>query len=103
MLTVLNKWDTVSDEPHDRVGNTFYISARHGWGLDELLQGIVEALPPDRRRVTLLLPFSKGALAEECRRDGAVDLEEWVAEGLRMTVTLGARLLNITEPYQVEE
>lgn len=101
-ITVMNKCDRVTALPETE-GTTVCISAKDRIGFDNLLQAITDALPPDRRRVTLLLPFSKGALAEECRRDGAVDSEEWVAEGLRMTVTLGARLLNITEPYQVEE
>ncbi len=103
ILSVLNKWDTVSDTPHDRVGDTFYISALHGWGLDELLLGIAEALPPDRRRVTLLFPFSEGALAEQCRKEGAVEDEEYVPEGLRMTVTLGTRLLELTARYEITE
>jgi len=102
VLSVLNKWDTVSDEPHERVGNTFYISALHGWGLQELLAGIVEALPPDRRRVTLLFPFSEGALAERCRKEGAVEYEEYVPEGLRMTVTLGPVLLDLTSRFEEE-
>ncbi len=102
VLSVLNKWDTVEDVPHERVGNTFYISALHGWGLAELLDGIVEALPPDRRRVTLLFPFSEGALAERCRKEGAVEYEEYVPEGLRMTVTLGPVLLELTARYEEE-
>lgn len=103
ILSVLNKWDTVSDAPHERVGDTFYISALHGWGLEALLLGIAEALPPDRRRVTLLFPFSQGALAEQCRKEGAVEYEEYVPEGLRMTVTLGSRLLESTAPYEITE
>ncbi len=101
-ITVMNKCDRVTVLPQTD-GNTVYISAKEHIGFDRLLEAITAALPPDRRRVTLLFPFSKGALAEECRRDGAVESEEWVADGLRMTVTLGARLLNLTEVYQVEE
>ncbi|MBQ4616836.1 MAG: GTPase HflX [Clostridia bacterium] len=103
ILSVLNKWDTVSDAPHAPVGNTFYISALHGWGLDALLDGIAAALPPDRKRVSLLFPFSEGALAERCRKEGAVEFEEYVPEGLRMTVTLGAALLEMTARFTVDE
>ena len=102
ILSVLNKWDTVSDTPHEPVGRTFYISALHGWGIDELLDGIAAALPPDRRKVNLLFPFSEGALAERCRKEGAVEYEEYVPEGLRMTVTLGASLLDATAAYVYE-
>ncbi len=102
ILSVLNKWDTVSDTPHEPAGRTFYISALHGWGIDELLEGIAAALPPDRRKVELLFPFSEGALAERCRKEGAVEYEEYVPEGLRMTVTLGAPLLDATAAYIYE-
>ena len=102
ILTVFNKCDLPAALPlHDRDG-AVCISAVTGEGIDELLERLCEALPPDRKRVKLLLPFDKGALAGECRREGAVEHEEYVPEGLSMTVTLGARLLEITKPYQVE-
>ncbi len=101
VLQVMNKCDLVPmvDRPD---GQYLYISAVTGMGLAELLQAVAMALPPNRRRVKLLLPFSKGALAEQCRRDGSVEQEEYVAEGLSMTVTLGARLLAETADYVVE-
>ena len=99
VLQVMNKCDLVPD-----IGNRYLtISAITGDGIDHLLSAVAEALPPDRKKVRLLLPFSKGALAEECRRDGQVEYEEYVPEGLAMTVILGARLLAETEPYVVEE
>ena len=77
----------------------FAVSAKTGEGLPALLEAVAAALPPDRRRVTLLLPFSQGALAEQCRREGAVEREEYVPDGLSMTVTLGVRLLNAVRDY----
>ena len=49
--------------------------------------------------MTLLLPFSQGALAERCRREGAGEREEYVPDWLSMTVTLGVRLLNAVQDY----
>ena len=83
-------------------GRSVCISARTGEGIDRLLEAVVEALPKDRRLVTLLLPFSAGALAERCRREGAVESEEYVPEGLSMTVTLGEPLLDTVKEYIVE-
>ena len=101
VLRVMNKCDLapeIGDNP-----NHIRISALSGDGVDKLLEAVAEALPPDRKKVKLLLPFSKGALAEQCRRDGQVEYEEYVPEGLAMTVILGARLLAETEEYVVEE
>ena len=101
VLRVMNKCDLapeIGDNP-----NHIRISALSGDGVETLLEAVAAALPPDRKRVKLLLPFSKGALAEQCRRDGQVEYEEYVPEGLAMTVILGARLLAETEEYIVEE
>ena len=101
IIRVMNKCDLAPD-----LGESprfLRISAKNGTGIDALLTAIAEALPPDRKKVKLLLPFSKGALAEQCRRDGQVEYEEYVPEGLSMTVILGARLLAETAEYVVEE
>ena len=101
VLRVMNKCDLapeIGDSP-----NHIRISALSGDGVDVLLEAVAAALPPDRKKVKLLLPFSKGALAEQCRRDGQVEYEEYVPEGLSMTVILGARLLAETAEYVVEE
>jgi len=101
VLRVMNKCDLapgIGENP-----NHICISALSGDGIDVLLEAVAAALPPDRKKVKLLLPFSKGALAEQCRRDGQVEHEEYVPEGLAMTVTLGARLLAEVAEYIVEE
>ncbi|MBE6806776.1 MAG: GTPase HflX [Ruminococcaceae bacterium] len=101
ILRVMNKCDLapeLGDSPR-----FIRISAKNGTGIEALLAAVAEALPPDRKKVKLLLPFSKGALAEQCRRDGQVEYEEYVPEGLAMTVILGARLLAETAEYVVEE
>ena len=102
ILQVMNKWDRVIAAPAEETARRVCISARTGQGLPQLLERVAALLPPDRRRVTLLLPFSQGALAEQCRREGQVEREEYVPEGLSMTVTLGARLLAETAPYVIE-
>ena len=102
VLQVMNKCDLVPDIAAQADRRCLYISAATGEGMAELLQAVALALPPDRRKVKLLLPFSKGALAEQCRREGSVEHEEYVPEGLSMIVTLGARLLAETAEYVVE-
>ncbi|MBQ8684160.1 MAG: GTPase HflX [Clostridia bacterium] len=103
VLRVMNKCDLVPAITMGVTLSNICISARSGEGVPALLDAVAAALPPDRKRVKLLLPFSKGALAEQCRRDGQVEFEEYVPEGLSMTVILGARLLAETAAYVVEE
>lgn len=103
VLQVFNKCDRVSPDSIPLGKNRVAISAITGEGIPELLAAIADALPPDRRRVTLLFPFSLGALAEECRREGAVESEEYVPEGLQMTVILGSRMLKKVADAGVQE
>lgn len=101
IIRVMNKCDVAWEVAE--ADRAVCISARTGEGVPALLEAVAAALPPDRRRVELLLPFSKGALAEQCRRDGQVEYEEYVPEGLRMRVVLGTRLLAETAAYTTEE
>lgn len=105
VLTVFNKCDRPAALPalEPDGSEPLCISALNGRGIDRLLERITEALPPDRRRLQLLLPFDKGALAGLCRREGAVESEEYCETGLRMTVTLSLRILEQVRPYIVEE
>ncbi|HBT63271.1 MAG TPA: GTPase HflX [Ruminococcaceae bacterium] len=101
IISVLNKCDLEFDYLPDAAQKSIRISALTGEGLDQLLEAVAAALPPDRRKVTLLFPYSKGALAEQCRRDGAVESDEYTPEGNRMTATIGLRLLELCKDYIV--
>lgn len=105
VLTVFNKCDRIAALPTWESGNAapLCISAKTGGGIDNLLERIAAALPPDRRRVKLLLPFDKGALAGLCRREGAVEAENYCENGLEMTVTIGLRILEQVRPYIIGE
>ena len=105
VLTVFNKCDRPAALPalEPDGSEPLCISAITGGGIERLLEHVADALPPDRRRVHLLLPFDKGALAGLCRREGAVETEEYCESGLKMTVTLSLRILEQVRPYIVEE
>lgn len=87
IITVLNKCDLVNDIQIPLVGNCVRISAKTGEGLDELLKKINDSLPPTRKRVKILLPFSMGGVAAELRKTGVVHSEEYTSEGLLLDIT----------------
>ncbi len=100
VIPVLNKCDKAADILLPEAGrNAVRISAKTGEGLSVLLEAVAAALPPDRRRVTMLLPFKEGGLAEQCRREGAVEHDEYTSDGILLTATIGLRLLSAVEPY----
>ena len=101
-LRVYNKCDLLGGPIALGGRRAVAISAATGAGLTQLLDTLAAVLPPDRRRVQVLIPFREGALAERCRREGAVEKEQFTPEGVQMTVTLGLRELEAVRPYLME-
>lgn len=103
IITALNKCDVSGDDATiPLLGNTVRISAKNGDGLSELLLMTQRLLPPTRKRIKLLLPFNKGALASQLRKDGVVHSEEYTAQGLLLDVTADVRMLEECKEYITE-
>ena len=102
IIAVFNKCDVAPDIGWLSAGlRSVKISALSGEGLDLLLEEIVKALPPTRKKVSLLLPYSMGSEAALLRSDGAVEKEEYREDGLFMTVTADINLLDKYKEYIV--
>ena len=102
IIAVFNKCDAAPDLSWLSAGlHSVKISALTGEGLDGLLNEMVRALPPTRKKVTLLLPYSMGSDAALLREKGALDREEYRPDGLLMTVTADAKLLERYKDYIV--
>ena len=86
VITVLNKCDLVNDISIPTV-KSVRVSAKTGEGITELLEAVQQALPPTRKRVKILLPFSMGGAAAELRKTGVVHSEEYTADGLLLDIT----------------
>lgn len=103
IITALNKCDVSGDDATiPLLGNTVRISAKNGDGLSELLLMTQKLLPSTRKRIKLLLPFNKGALASQLRKDGVVHSEEYTAQGLLLDVTADVRMLEECKEYITE-
>ncbi len=104
ILSVMNKCDLCPEVLNTlSIGSTVRISAKTGQGIDRLLLAIEEALPEKTELVTALLPFDKAGLAAQARRDGVVEAEEYVENGLLLTARAGGRLLAQLREFEVGE
>ena len=103
IITVLNKSDIASRDNIPLISNAVRISALSGKGTDELLERIAKALPPTRKRVKMLLPFSKGGAAAEIRKTGVIHSEEYVADGLLLDATVEMFTLEKYKEFILEE
>lgn len=104
VINVFNKCD-IAQTAEDKI--YFYgsgspcvkISARTGEGVDDLLLAIQNALPQTRKRVKLLIPFDKGAVAAKIRQDGVVHFEEYTENGLVIEATAEISYLDTIKDY----
>ena len=103
-VTVYNKCDALQTPwllPVSR--DAVMISAINGRGFDQLMEAVMEALPPTRRRVLLLMPYTQGSLTDRVRREGAVSAEEYRADGVFMDAVVGVELLPKLLDYVLPE
>ena len=95
VISVMNKCDLVGDiYSMPTFGKTVMISALNKRGFDELLDAILKELPPTRKQVEFMVPFSAGAFAARVRKEGVVHEEEYRPEGLYMKATVDILLID---------
>lgn len=100
IISVINKCDLVKDVfDLPIIGKSVMISAVNGTNIDKLLEEIAKALPPTRRKVELMLPFSKGSIAAQIRTDGVILEEEYTPDGLKLTAIADIKFLNTIKEY----
>lgn len=100
IINVLNKCDLVPNIlDYDLIGKSVRISAKTGYGIDELLEQIEKALPQTRRRVRMLIPFDKGSIAGALRENGVVHSQEYTEKGILIEATAEISFLEAIKEY----
>lgn len=100
IINVLNKSDKACNSDFDFYENTVKISALTGEGIDLLLAAVEKALPQNKRRIKVLLPFDKLKLAAIVRQ-GVIHSEEYLDNGLLLDATVKIQYLKDLNDYIV--
>lgn len=101
MLNVLNKVDLIPGERPICTDDCVLISAATGEGINEMLKKISKMLPPSQVRMTLMIPYSDGALSGAIRESGRIFSEEFTPEGVKTDALVDVKLIKRAEPYQI--
>lgn len=102
IINVLNKCDLVPEILNFAlVGRSVHISAKTGYGIDDLLEEISNALPKTTAKVKLLIPFSMAKIASEIRNHGAVESEAYTENGVEITAVAETSYLDTIKEYIV--
>ena len=100
IISVFNKCDLVgnpNDLPMGR--DTVRICAKMGIGTEELLNTIEKNLPVRLMRFNLLIPFDKASVIATLRNAGALQSEEYTADGIKIEAIVEEPLWHLVEPY----
>ncbi|MGI6557762.1 MAG: GTPase HflX [Limnochordia bacterium] len=105
LLTVFNKVDLLSPDQRTRLRNghpdAVLISARHGWGIPELLDAVGRLLPDPTVLADFHLPYDRGDLVGYLHDQGQVLEERYTNQGIRMKVIMPRILANRLAEYRV--
>ncbi len=102
VITVYNKCDLVKnpfDLPSSR--DSVRICAKEGIGIEELLRKVEENLPIKLRHYKLLFPFDKASVIAVLRQAGALQSEEYTAEGIAVDAVVEESLWHLVDKYSV--
>src|SRR5215204_2004925 len=104
-LLVLNKMDAASAEQLTTLRSTYrdaaVISARTGWGIDQLRAMTEVRLPRPAVEIRVLLPYQRGDLLDRIHRTGEILVNEHTSEGTVVLARVNAALAAELAPYEV--
>lgn len=111
MLVLYNKADKVENFAGDIplvTGNHIHMSAGKGIGMTELLDMIMSRLFPPEQELSLLLPYSEGALLHRLTEQGTILEQEYRGDGVfvKVRITLSPKLGSLQaklDSFQVDD
>ncbi len=103
VLRLYNKAELV--EPTDiPVGeDVVRISAKHGYGMEDLLKSIETALGQSRHHIVVTLPYSMGGLLETLHNNAQVLSTDYTGEGIVVETIVDEILYGRMKPYITKE
>ncbi len=103
-LILLNKFDKAKDEAEENLQklrlkfpDSLCVSAKDQWGFDELKDKIYGLLLGESAEY--IIPVSQMALINELKKNGCIENEEWLDDGVHIKTRATGRLLALLSPF----
>jgi GTP-binding protein HflX len=101
-ITVYNKIDLADESFIPQASeNSVEISAKTGYGIDNLLQKICSIMPEKRYNIKVLIPYLQGSLVSIIHKEAFVKTEEHTDKGTLMEIVADSKLMAIVSDYIV--
>lgn len=95
-IIAVNKADVASPEVLMEIlrkeSNAYAISARTGYGIENLIRAVEAALPKPKIEIRAIIPFSRGDLVSAVHEQGEIISEEYLPEGTKLHAMVGGAL-----------
>jgi GTP-binding protein HflX len=103
VLRCYNKADLVDSTEIPIGEDVVKMSAKRGFGMDELLKAIETALGHSRHHVVLTLPYSQGGLVDTLHKNAHVKSVEYTGDGIVVETVLDPILYGRLKEYITKE
>ena len=103
VLRCFNKADLVAPTDIPIGEDVVRISARHGYGMEQLLEAIENALGQSRHHVVLTLPYAQGGLVDTLHKNAQVKSVDYTGEGIVVETVLDPILYGRLKEYITKE
>ena len=103
VLSCYNKADLVASEDIPVGRDVVKISAKHGIGMDTLCKAIEDALGHSLHHITILLPYSMGAMLDTLHSSAQVKQVEYTQDGMEVEAVVDPVLYGKLKDYIVKE
>ena len=103
VLRCYNKADLVEATDVPIGEDVVRMSAKRGFGMDELLKAIENALGHSRHHVMLTLPYSQGGLVDTLHKNAQVKSVDYIGEGIVVETVLDPILYGRLKEYITKE
>ena len=105
-IIAINKADIASPEVLMEIlrkeSNAYAISARTGYGVDNLIKAVEQALPKPKVEIRAIIPFSRGDLVSAVHEQGEIISEEYLPEGTKLHAMVGGALARKIEMLSID-
>ena len=103
VLRCYNKADLVSAVDIPIGEDVVRISAKHGFGMEELLKAIERTLGHSRHHITVTLPYSMGGMVETLHNNAQVIATDYTADGIVVETVVDEILYGRLKQYITKE
>lgn len=98
-LKVYNKCDRLGYKAPALPEDSVFVSAKTGFGLEQLKQTMAQALPSGAQRLHLLLPYDQARLESRILENGKVFAREYRDDGLYLDALVDRKQLHLVWRY----